>query len=340
VDQISLLELWWGWCEDRPKMHYKEFVEHYGLDQALPMGGSEYAKRLFRELNCGRSADASSISFAHWATGMVRFCSLSYDNELCLAFRLMSRSGGGVDALGSLRADCAPEDRGPLLAPGLPRDFDAARHLALYHESGVGSPGEAVAFGAHPIPSREATPFVSSGDGGGKGPPTIKAGVGLDADVSGVAVEPPSFDLHDLRYALRCTSGSLVAEEVAEFPGLRCYASTSRSACPQSPLLLTLSCSQNHPPCKALVRPDQLPRVRRGGVPAAQEGPSQVGGAHAVAHGPRRLERRRLVRVPALRAAQRRLPHSQSHVLRTAAKGHLWPDFLVSANAYTQGLPW
>jgi hypothetical protein len=104
IDQISFLELWWSICEDRPKMSRSEFKKFYKLSEQ-PIGGDHYASRMFREMNLTRSSDASSISFEHWATGCVRWCSYSYHNCLALAFRLMSRSGGAIDQLGTMRGD-------------------------------------------------------------------------------------------------------------------------------------------------------------------------------------------------------------------------------------------
>ena len=43
LDQISMLEMWWGWCEDRPKMNINEFMEIYGM-AGLPLGGETYAR--------------------------------------------------------------------------------------------------------------------------------------------------------------------------------------------------------------------------------------------------------------------------------------------------------
>jgi hypothetical protein len=32
MEQVRLLELWWSTCEDRPRMHYSEFVSLGRLD--------------------------------------------------------------------------------------------------------------------------------------------------------------------------------------------------------------------------------------------------------------------------------------------------------------------
>jgi uncharacterized membrane protein YgcG len=160
---------------------------------------------------------------------MVRFCSLDYDNTVALAFRLMQRSGGALDALGAFRADCAPGvslGGNDLLPPGLPPGFDAAHHLRLHHGDHVGSPAEFILLNAAPTRDREPKRNQannstdggggSSGGGGGSGDSggggggsgssaedkaqkqQAKLG-GLSADVSTIVVEPPPFSLADVR---------------------------------------------------------------------------------------------------------------------------------------------
>jgi hypothetical protein len=47
----------------------------FAIFRRLPLGSDPaLLKRLFREINMGRSVDLNSISFAHWSTGMVRIC--------------------------------------------------------------------------------------------------------------------------------------------------------------------------------------------------------------------------------------------------------------------------
>jgi hypothetical protein len=52
-----------------------EFLSYY-FPNGLPFGSFVYAERLFREFNTERAGSPGSLSFAHWATGVFRWCAV------------------------------------------------------------------------------------------------------------------------------------------------------------------------------------------------------------------------------------------------------------------------
>jgi hypothetical protein len=105
IEQVELLEIWSAICDDRVWMTEEEFTQKFlqcpSISLLTPL---KMQQRVFRELNSDRGANASNLSFANWAVGMVRFCHYSFATLVSFSFRLMSSSGGAIDKLDSLEA--------------------------------------------------------------------------------------------------------------------------------------------------------------------------------------------------------------------------------------------